>query len=82
MKKNKHSLKKEKNLKNFLFEEEGKITEKSAVKLGIYLLTVATMTKNVIKPDDVSAGSAHSSHCSHGSHGSHGDGGGCSWGTW
>jgi len=74
-----------KNLKNFLLEEEGRMVEKNALKLGIVLVAVSGLVSGIMKPHDVQATSAHSSHGSHGSHGSHashGNGGGCSFGTW
>lgn len=87
---NKNIPKIKKELKKFLVSEEGKIVEKSAVKLGITLFAVAGMMSGIMKPTDVNAAcSSHNNHGSHNSHGSHGShffwipsGGGCSWGSW
>jgi hypothetical protein len=62
-----------KELKKFLVSEEGKIVEKSAVKLGVTLLAVAGIVSGIMKPSDVNADCLHGSHSSHGSHGSHGN---------
>ncbi len=66
-----------KNLKNFLLEEEGKISKKNVAKIaggtiGLGLALGGAMT--VIRPESASGQVAcsHGSHGSHGSHNSHG----------
>lgn len=69
-----------KSIKDFLFNEEGKIAEKDIAKIGISLVVLSSM----FLPAQVGAYHAnqfvttgegghvsHSSHASHGSHGSH-----------
>lgn len=66
-----------KSLKNFLTEEEGKISKKNVAKIAggtIGLGLALGGISSVIRPESASAQVAcsHSSHGSHGSHNSHG----------
>ena len=75
-----------KEIKDFLTNEEGKITEKKITKIGIILGSLAIMVHpdsaiaqtHVSSMFDTGTGghSSHSSHASHSSHSSHSNGGG------
>lgn len=98
----KHSKKKNKlprigkNIKDFLLSEEGKITKKDVVKIGMFLAVLSLMPPSEAKagsgphsnsfyttPNASGGTGGHTSHTSHASHSSHGSHGSHSnGGTW
>ncbi|MCX5711916.1 MAG: hypothetical protein NTY47_02450 [Candidatus Omnitrophica bacterium] len=79
----------QKEIKDFLLSEEGKITKKAILKAGMSLALLGVMSKpasaqigphtNVLITTGGGGHTSHSSHGSHASHGSHGSHGSASW---
>lgn len=77
-KKEKKIPKIKKDIKDFLLSEEGKITKKDLVKIGMGLAVLSLMFPSPAAAGHTNAFFAsgqggHTSHSSHGSHGSHGN---------